>query len=84
MDFCCHKIFQKYRIGNKFFFWLKQNKKCVACPQEDFLFKFIIRLLDGSEGATRRNLQNRPKILKNILEHQINQSERNPPKENYA
>jgi hypothetical protein len=29
-------------------------------------------------GATRRNLQARPKILKKISEHQINQSERNP------
>jgi hypothetical protein len=27
-------------------------------------------------GATRRNLQARPKILKKLLKHQINQSER--------
>jgi hypothetical protein len=28
-------------------------------------------------GATRRNLQDIPKILKKLLKHQINQSERN-------
>jgi hypothetical protein len=37
---------------------------------------YIIRFLDGLTGATRRNLQTRPKILKNLFEHQINQSQR--------
>jgi hypothetical protein len=31
-------------------------------------------------GPTRRNLQARPKILKKLSEHQINQSERKFPK----
>jgi hypothetical protein len=37
---------------------------------------YIIKLLGSSKEATRQNLQTRPKILKNLLEHHINQSER--------
>jgi hypothetical protein len=32
--------------------------------KKTFFLKFILRLVDGSKGATRRNLQTRPKILK--------------------
>jgi hypothetical protein len=52
----------------------KTKQKCVAYPQE--VLKLIIRLFDASKGAIRRNLQTRPKIVKNLLKHQINQSER--------
>jgi hypothetical protein len=34
--------------------------------------------------ATRRNLQAQPKILKKIIEHQINQSERKFSQKNYV
>jgi hypothetical protein len=51
--------------------------------KKTFYLKFIIRLLDGLKRATRRNFQTRPKILKKILEHQINQSERKPFQKKY-
>jgi hypothetical protein len=51
------------------------KKKYIACLQEDFYLKFIIRLLASSKRATRQNLQTIPKILKKLLEHQINQSQ---------
>jgi hypothetical protein len=35
-------------------------------------------------GATRRNLQTRPKILEKLSEHQINQSERKCSQKNYV
>jgi hypothetical protein len=51
-----------------------RKKKCVAYPQEDFLFAILepkIRM-----GATRRNLQAQPKTLKDLSEHPIYQSGR--------
>jgi hypothetical protein len=35
-------------------------------------------------GATRRNLQAQPKILKKLSEHQINQSERKLSQKKYV
>jgi hypothetical protein len=52
-------------------FQIFTNLKCVR--KKTIYLKFIIRLLEASKGATRRNLQTRPKILKKLLEYQINQ-----------
>jgi hypothetical protein len=63
-------------------FYVEQHVSRVR--KKTFYLKFIIRLLDGSKEATRRNLQARPKILNKLLEHQINQSERKSSQKKYV
>jgi hypothetical protein len=62
-------------------------KKCVAYPQDDFIFKILLLLslksiLNTSKRATQRNLQTRPKIIKKITKS-INKKE-NLPKKKYV
>jgi hypothetical protein len=59
----------------------KNEKNVSRVRKKTFYLKLIIRLLDGSKGASRRNLQTRPKILK---ENQTNQSEKIFPKKKYV
>jgi hypothetical protein len=47
----------------------------------DFKYEDIV---DDLKSVTRRNLRTRPKILKNLLGHQINQSERKASQKKYV
>jgi hypothetical protein len=61
-----------------------KNKKLYASRirKKTFFLKYFIVLislksmLSTSKGATQRNLQTRPQLIKKLSEHQINQSER--------
>jgi hypothetical protein len=44
-----------------------EKKNVSRVRKKTFYLKFIIRLFDGSNGATRRNLQTRSNILKKII-----------------